>query len=701
LDNIERKMRDNSKIIEDTIKINPETCDKAKGQGLLPVNNLPVRKNPYFTGREDILKSIIDSFNAGKYVVLTQTVAGMGGVGKTQIALEYAFGNEKLYNVIWWVNAGDSIVLADSYKEFAKEKGLISEDEKKNIPIVVKNWMKSHNNWLFIFDNAENYESISKYLPKMAPGNILITSGSANWGRAGTVLDIDVFTPKEAVDFLTKRTGLNEKAMAEMPAEKLGYLPLALEQAGAYIAINKTTYEKYIEMYDPVLSRILGDKFKPEDYSPAVAATWNISINIISNESSKQFLKICAFLDSNNIRKEIFTEGMEYLPAPLKDVVESETKFNELISQLAEYSLIKLNDNGITIHRLLQDVIRQSVDRKEWCGYCLNIIRNSLRFNYYNPETWVKCAHILPHAISVAKSSAVLHIDLVKTAWIFHEAARWIDQTARYDEAEALYMMALEIKEAVLGKDHPGTAITYNNLALVYSNKGEYDKALKWFEKDLRISETVLGKDHLGTSTTYNNLALVYSNKGEYDKALEWYGKALRIRETVLGKEHPTTATTYNNLALVYDNKGEYDKALEWYEKALRIRETLLCKEHPGITTTYNNIAGVYSNKGEYDKALKWYAKALEINETALGKEHTGTATTYKNIAGVYSNKGDYDKALEWYVNAFNIFLNSFGINHPNTKIVRNNMYSTYMKSGREKVNFENWLDEKISGKKI
>ena len=241
---------------------------------------------------------------------------------------------------------------------------------------------------------------------------------------------------------------------------------------------------------------------------------------------------------------------------------------------------------------------------------------------------------------------------------------------------------ALIIREKVLGLDHPHTATTYNNKAVAYNKQGDYTKALEWFKKALAIREKVLGAVHPHTAATYNDIALVYKDQGNYAQALGWNKKALAIREKVLGSEHPDTASTYNNMAMVYNNQGDYVQALEWHGKALAIREKVLGPEHPDTANTYNNIATFYHSQMNYTQALEWYKKALAIWEKVLGLKHSNTATTYNNMAMIYHDQGDYVQALEWYENVLNILEKTLGSEHPHTASTYNNMASVYRSQG-------------------
>ena len=269
-------------------------------------------------------------------------------------------------------------------------------------------------------------------------------------------------------------------------------------------------------------------------------------------------------------------------------------------------------------------------------------------------------------------------------------------QKARYADALKLLQKQCEIRERILGTEHPDTAETYNDIGFVYDDLGGYASALDWYQKALRIRETVLGKDHPDTATTYNNIALVYYNQGDYARALDWYQKALRIRESVLGTDHPDTATIYNNIGLAYNNQGDYASALECYMQDLRISERVLGTDHPDTATTYNNIGLVYKNQGDYASALEWYMKDLHISERVLGADHPNTAITYDNIGQVYNEQGDYASALEWYQKALRIRESVLGTDHPSTATTYNNIGTLYFERGNFREALK-WLEKALA----
>jgi tetratricopeptide (TPR) repeat protein len=696
---------------------------RALKPGELPFNNLPY-PNKHFIGHVEELEEIRRNFQEEKNVSL-QAVIGIGGIGKTAIALEYAYRYGFKYECVWWVNAESAATIESNYSEFANKKRIVDAASMDVVVQAVKNWMLQHDKWLFVYDNAEELATLDKYLPGDNPGqrHILITSRNNVWHSIATTVDTEVFSPEDAKAFLDDYTKLTDTTKQEELIEALGRLPLALEQAAAYIYnVRETTYASYLEQYKRTHLEIL--KRYPNTENKTVYTTWNISFDKIMSESAKQLLNLCAFFASENLPYRWFAETAEFLPEPLQTDVKDELQFGDIRTELIRYSLVRIERDKISMHCLMQEVIRDSLrsEQQDWILPCLRILNKLMFSDFSMAESRAYFLEFVPHIVSVTRLSTeketeetgnlyaflgygfyewaeylqalewyqkalvirekVLGKEHPDTATICNNIAGVYNKQGKYAQALEWYLKALNINEKVLGKAHPSTASTYNNIAAVYDDQGKYDMALEWYLKALNIFEKVLGKIHPSTATIYNNIAIVYHNQGKYAEALELYFKALAIREKVLGKDHPDTASTYSNIALVFDNQGKYDEALEWNLKALAIYEKVLGKEHPYTATIYNNIAVIYSNQVKYAEALEWYLKALTIKEKILGKDHPDTANTYNNIAVVYDNQGKYAEALEWYQKALDIFSNILGVEHPSYIAIYNNIAGVYESKG-------------------
>ncbi|MCL2352212.1 MAG: tetratricopeptide repeat protein [Firmicutes bacterium] len=557
-----------------------------------------------------------------------------------------------------------------------------------NVRNSIREWAENNQKWLFVYDNAEEYGLLRGYLPRnhVGQGNTLITSRNEFWSDLGIVPQkIGLFTEEEAVAFLRRRTLGKPRDGAGPLAKELGYLPLALEHAGAYIAENDLSFSDYQKLYREYSFRLLRESETSE--RTAVDVTWQISIDKIKSESARQFLYLCSYYAPDKILVDSLIKNNVRLPEPLKKDAADPLALNRAVHELRRYSLINVSEadkNEIGVHRLLQEAIKSGLaPGNEYVRSCAENLTELIYDKYYSTaEARERFGALAPHGVSVCENLRRQGAVAEDFHRLFFNLAYGFNETAKYPDAVFFYNIALEIREKVLGKDHPDTATTYNNMAMVYKVQGDYGRALEFYGKALTISEKVLGKDHPDTATTYNNMAVVYEAQGYYDKALKFHGKVLEIREKVLEEDHPDTATTYNNMAVVYENKGDYDRALEFYGKAFAIYEKVLGKDHPDTATTYNNMAGIYYAQGDYGRALEFFGKALAIREKVLGKDHPYTATTYNDMALVYEAQGDYGRALEFFGKAFAIYEKVLGKDHPDTATTYNNMAVVYKAQG-------------------
>jgi tetratricopeptide (TPR) repeat protein len=555
------------------------------------INNLPDR-NPYFAGREDMLSKV----DAGLKDASTVITTGMGGLGKTQIAVEYAHRHATEYEYIWCFNAESEMRLQEDYREFAIRVVGLKNAREEDFTVVrsfIDDWCVNNSSYLFIYDNAEGCPDLRNYLPHgHLRGRILINSRERIPGIIGEKLDASVFTIPDAVAFLKKRIKSAKKADVKKLAIALGYLPLALEQAAVYINENRITIAYYLDLFHKNGLKVL-NMLPDTGYDKTVPATLKITFDKIrqdeQSEPSLQLFKLLAYCAPDDIPFRMFVDGRDKIPQPLCDRLDpdDDAEHIALIRELTRYSLVSMRrdkDAGmlLSVHRLVQEAAIYDLDSKaEYLLYCLDVVREVFNYKYGTREDFESFALNMPHALEIARHA--------------------------------------ESNPASDNETKVNVARIYNKAGMGLEKRGEYAAALNWHKKDLAISEKVLGTEHPDTATAYNNIAGVYQDQGEYKTALDWYKKALATKEKVLGTKHPSTATTYNNIAGVYRDQGEYETALDWYMKALAIRKKVLGTEHPNTAATYNNIAGVYQDQGEYETALVWYKKALAIIEKLLG----------------------------------------------------------------------------------
>lgn len=663
--------------------------------GGVPLNNLP-KLDRDFLGREDKLAEIREAFRKSNIVC----IAGLGGMGKTQLALKYAhrFADE-YQNVIWWIRAEEDAKRYEDCRKFLRKAEQIVEGQELKEEVLVErlnDWQDDHDPWLFIFDNVESAGDILPYLSRNINGHVLITAQDQRLHsriQNAVLVELDVFTHEDAMNFMCKQ--LSESAIGDGNAvetliKRLSGFPLALKQATAYMdeKANNCDCAEYLELLNEHgLEVFEDDDFALPNYRAMVTTTWRVAIDKIS-EPARQLLYLCAYMDAERIPLEFFVQQREVLSKLLCSELGDKLKVKKVVRNLVQYAFVEPMGGFLNIHRLVQDVVRSNLHEDHWLSYCLEAAIAAMpeedSYNSRESRDWF--ARVSAHAIKIANHAETNysqnHEKEEQVALLYYLLGVGNLKLAVYEQSVVCFEKALVLRMKTLGKKHPDVAKIYNNIGWVYRRQRNYKKSMDSHMNALAIYEEVLGKEHPETATTYYYIAWNYERYGgkeNYLEAVEWYKKALVIQEKVLGEEHQNTAATYSNIAMAYYRLEDYDnEALELYRKALVVREG---KEHPDTADTYAQLALLYHRQNNYDKALEWNLKALVIREKILGKEHPDTAMLYNNMALVYYNKGDSNKSLELIQDALSIDEKVLGKEHKDTVMIRKNFTRICAKS--------------------
>ena len=649
----------------------------------LSIWNVPHRQNPYFTGRETLLETLHQKLTTEHTTTLTQAITGLGGIGKTQTAIEYAYRHRNNYQVIWWLRAEEPATLAADYAKLTTELDLPEHEATEQIIQIqaVRNWLEQHAEWLLIFDNAEERHDIRPYVPQMGNGHVLITSRNPIWDGLGTTLPVEVMQPEEALAFLAKRTYDPDPQAAKILAKTLSYLPLALEQAAAYIRETSSSLDHYQALFQKHRTRLLQQGDLATKYPDTVATTWELSFQKVQKASpaAVDLLNLCAFLAPDAIFLNMITEGATYVPKRLAKPVTDPLALDQLISTLLHYSLMQREDNVLTIHRLVQSVLRDrlnSTTRRRWAKRAIQIVNQA----FPEPEftTWSRCEQLLPHAQICARWIEKWKLISEEAGQLLNEIGSYLHDRAAYTKAELLYQQAFTIKEKTLGPEHSDIPKSLNNLAELYFDQGQYKQAEPLFQRALNVTEKILGPEHSNVAQCLNNLAALHYKQGHYLQAKPLFQRALTIREKALGSDHPELATTLNNLALLYKSQGYYTEAEPLYQQARAIIEKALGPDHPNLASTLNNLAGLYISQGRYAEAEPLYQQALVITEKALEPDHPGLAALLNNLASLYKSQSRYTEAEPLYQQARVIKEKALGPDHPELAITLDNLAGLY-----------------------
>lgn len=683
-----------------------ETEAEAPEEGLIPPSSsaeaglwsVPFPRNPFFTGREEILEALHTQLGVNPAVALTQSSAlhGLGGIGKTQIALEYAYRHAMEYSAVFWIGAETEEQIVSGLLRLAEVLQLPGRDDEDQQRVVaaVQGWLRTHGQWLLIWDNVEDLAMLDRFLPAARSGAILITTRCQTLGTLARGLDLLPMEHEEGVLFLLRRAKVlepeagsrqiqriavsrpSEYAAASELVTAMGGLPLALDQAGAYLEATQCGLPAYLDLFRTqraVLLRQRGEGAR--NHLASVSTTFTLAITATAQRHPAvwDLLRVCALLQSDALPEELFRRGAEHLGAMLSAVCRDPLDWNRLVVVARSYSLLyrQPEEQTLSMHRLVQAVLLDGMteaEREQWGRRAIGAIDAVLPDVEQAKEyaTWQQCERLLPHALLCLHRAGATEKSLALAA-LAYKVAQYLREHGRHAEAEPLYQRALHIREQMLGPDHPLVAYPLNYLAILFREQARYAEAEPLFQRALHIWEQTLGPEHPQVAFPLNSLAILYREQSKYAEAEPLFQRALHIWKRALGPEHPQVTYPLNNLARLYREQGKDAQAEPLFQRALHIREQALGPEHPQVAYPLNNLAILYHEQGKDAEAQALSQRALHILEQALGSEHPQVAYPLNNLANFFREQNKYAEAEALYQRALSVREQHLGQHHPET----------------------------------
>ena len=667
--------------------------------------HVPYLRNPFFTGRVEVLTGLHTGFMDARTSNLTQVLAisGLGGIGKTQIAIEYAYRYSTLYTAVLWVNASSRDILVD---EFVKQAAFLDLPEKMEsdqdiVLAAIYRWLMTHPGWLLILDNAIDLLSINDILPRQGTGSVLITTRLQALGGLAQSIEVHAMEQDEGILFLLLRAKLlnSPVSLAQIDQQtlkqateivrELAALPLALDQAGAYIEETHSNLSSYTTLYRTHRGALLSRRGQSSvDHPEPVTTTWEISFQAIqqANPAAAELLHLLVFFNVDAIPEEILTDGSEELGPILSPIAHDQLGRDEIIGLLRRYSLIQRNmeERLLSIHHLVQAVLRVSLDNEQSRTWAERAIR---ALNCAFPEvefiTWTQCRRCITQAQASLTLLDDYDLAFPEAADLLNKAANYLVAQAQYTQAERLLKKALEIRECVLEDSDPKRALVYNDLGMLYHAQGRFSEAEPLLNEALEICQQRRGENRTNTVTSLTNMARLYHSQGKYNKAEQLYLQALQINNLIFELENTDRARVSNFLAKLYTDQGKYVAAETLYQQALNIQKRALGENHPDIARIQNNLAHIYRKMGQYSRAEILYQEALSRQRELLGPEHPEIAQTIDDLARLYRAKGEYSKAEPLYQDALHTLSNVLDANHPLIAQTLYNSMKLYHSQGR------------------
>jgi tetratricopeptide (TPR) repeat protein len=633
-----------------------------------------------FKGRDSLLRELREKFlntKSGPHKALY----GLGGIGKTRLAVEYAWQHQQEYSALLFVPADTSAALEANLASLAPILNLVEQNiQAQEVRLrAALDWLDQHPGWFLILDNLDTPEAaaaVEQWLPQLTTGHVLLTTRVSEWSPQVESLELDVLREADAVDFLLERTphrriAPTDAADALALARTLGQLALALEQAGAYIDTKRivtiqTYYERWMTNHQAVRE---WSNTRLMHYPLSVAVTWQTSFDQLSTDA-RTLLNILAWLAPAPIPitlLDIAVPGIETL------------EVEEALGELARYSLARYATDRYTfsIHQLVQEVTRTRLrgkTRRQMFMAALKWLNDAFTGSAQDVLTWFVLEPLRPHALAVGYGTAPEFGNPEPTSNLVNSVGHLLHVKAELAEAEVLMRRALAIIEQKHGPTDPQIAVYINNLAAVLIASNSLGEAELLFRRALAINEQSHDSDHPTVAISLNNLAALLQKINRPEEAELLFRRALAIDEQSYGPDHPTVAIRLNNLASVLWAINRPEEAESLFRRALAIDEQSYGPDHPTVAISLNNLAGLLRATNRLKDAEVLFRRALAIDEQSHDSDHPTVAISLNNLAGLLQATNRPEDAEPLYRRALAITEQSYGPDHPTVAISLNNL---------------------------
>ncbi|KAJ9130676.1 Kinesin light chain [Pleurostoma richardsiae] len=657
-----------------------------------PFASIPFRQDPGFVNRGDILQQLKQrcAEPAGRVAL-----AGLGGVGKSQLAIEFAYriAEEEKETWVFWVHAGTRARVEEGFRAIADVVKLPGREQPTaDLPQLVYAWLSHEKNgrWVMILDSADdravfeaevaNNKPLRSYLPQSRNGSILLTTRDKDLarrlvGEERNIIQVGAMMQTDALLLLEKRLGtISDMDTAKELVRALDCVPLAISQAAGYIQASapRSSLKKYLAEFREgerkrtrLLSHGSADLSRDGSASNSVLTTWQISFDYIHSQrqSAADLLAFMSFFDRQGIpetllkstktsedtgRKCSTRHTWEDSASPSSDC-EPEGGFEDDIQMLRDFSLISTNEDGDTfeMHGLVQLSTRKWLEAKERHEEFVRkyVTQMAVSFPTGDYNNWAICQRLFSHVEAAVDYKPVGHEREAVWATLLYNGAWYALAQGRYDVAERMACKAWRSRREILGKEDNVTLSSELLFAEVLLNQGRWDKAEELFVQVMETRKTKLEPGHPDTLTTMANLASTFWNQGRWKEAESLEVQVIETGKTVLGEEHPSMLTSIANLASTYKNQGRWKEAESLEVQVMETGKRVLGEEHPSTLTSIANLASTYRNQGRWKEAEDLQVKELKICSKVLGEEHPSTLTSMANLAATFWNQGRWEEA--------------------------------------------------------
>ncbi len=709
--------------------------------------NIPYRRNPFFTGRAEILAALHESFCSKKTALKTQALSGLGGVGKTQIAIEYVYRYHRDYQYIFWVRGDTREKMLADIAALAmlldlKER---AEQEQRRIVEAVRAWLREQSRWLLIIDNIEDLRLVQNFLPGGGRGHILLTTRAQTTGNIAHCIDLPEMTLEESTLFLLKRTkrielDAQDTSHADLQkaqdiARVLGGLPLALDQAGAYIEETGCSFANYLCRFQSQHKKLLNMRGGfDSDHPASVAATFVSSFERVEKISPAaiELLRFCAFLDPAAIPEDLIINGAAELGPMLQSLTADPILLDEILVLLRKFSLLHRHaDSGtLSVHRLVQLVLQDRMNEKTqrmWAERTLRAVNRALPdVDEFAP--WFLVEQYMPHVQRCIAHIEKWRVVSMQAARLLEQAGSYLQLQAQFAPSFALFEQAAQMRASLADADPEVTAAALKHLFWHYYYQGQYAEAEQLIRRALSLLRQTPAADRQMLAACLGAIAHLCYQQGKYNEAEGYFFEALVIYEQCVGLSHPSVLCIYGGLGNVALALARFELAETFFSYALAIWQQIpepqrpllaaalsgmarfsltlakyvqaeqylqqarshleqrLQSPHPALAANLNDRAllliaqGKYASQEEKLQIKSLLSQALAMLEETVGLQHPITGAVFDTMGILCFLHGDYTMAEQHLQKAQSIREQTLGMEHPDVLATCNNLADVYRK---------------------
>ncbi|MEO3890504.1 FxSxx-COOH system tetratricopeptide repeat protein [Nonomuraea sp. B5E05] len=678
------------------------TGSRAVARGLPEVwgEKIPPR-NKNFTGRDGLLEQLRAGIAADVTAVVPHALHGMGGVGKTQVAVEYAWRYQAEYDLVWWISADQALLVPAALAALAPRLNLppakaVGIDDTAAAVLHALRRGDPYDRWLLIFDNADRPEDINQLIPR-GPGHVLITSRNQEWRSVVETVPVDVFTHGESVQFLHKRVSSTLREVdARRLADELGHLPLALEQAGALQAEAGMSVDEYLQQLAKHMSDTL-QMPKPLDYPRSMTAAWRLSVSQLEQQLTEavELMRCCAFFGPEPIPVDVFRWGVdEHLAPGLQQLLDNPLLRSKAIRLIGRYALAKLDPETRTlqVHRLIQALLRADLSEDEQDRYreIVHVLLASPALGDPDDEAnWPRYAelvqHIVPSDVAGTRDPRVREFAL--------NMVRYLYASGQHQTSRAFVESFLQQWTKGSGPDDPHVIDAQAQLGKVLRVLGDYPKAFEIDRAALERARRVFGPQHEKSLFLSQGFGGDLRAMGDFVEARDHDEQVLQGHETFYATDHIELLHAKNNLALDYALVSHYQRARAVHENVFTISSRKSDVSKVSHLLFWGNLARVVRLCGDYEDACDLGEDAYAFGVQELDVEHWVTLRTGKDLSIALRRAGRYDEAIELAQDVYERYARLLGPDHPDTLAAAMNHANTLRTTGQINEAFERALD--------